>query len=198
MSIESVMLFNHLILCCPFFCLQSFIPGSLSTKWTSLGLDQGVGVAMLLPEVLGENHFFAFPALRGHQHALACGPFLHLPASSIASSKLPLVLTLPPPSPTLKSLVSPLGPPGKSRVTSPSQGHPTATLVSSANFIPLCRATQRFHRFQGLGCQHLWGTNIELTGLPCWLWASLLAQMVENLPARQKTRVWSPVQEDRL
>ena len=30
---------------------------------------------------------------------------------------------------------------------------------------------------------------IELTGLPWCLWASLVAQMVENLSARQKTRV---------
>ena len=130
-----------------------------------------------------------FPAPRGHWHALACGPFLHLPASSTASSNLSLVLTLPPPSPTLKSPVIPLGAPGKSRVTSPSQGHSSATLVSSANLIPLCCATQRFHKFQGLGCRHLRGTIIELTGLPWCLWASLVAQMVENSSARQKTRV---------
>ena len=112
-------------------------------------------MVVLLPEVLGENHFFAFPAPRGHWHALACGPLLYLPASSIASSNLPLILTLPLPSPTSKNLVIPLGAPGKSRVTSPTQGHPGATLVSSANLIPLCCATQHFHRFQGLGCGHL-------------------------------------------
>ena len=57
MCIESVMLFNHLILCTPFsFCLQSFpASGSFPVSWlfASCGQNIGTSVSVLLLNILG-------------------------------------------------------------------------------------------------------------------------------------------------
>ena len=53
MSSESVMLSNHLIFCCPFFCLQSFpASGSFPVSWIFVSGGQSVGdsaLASVLP-----------------------------------------------------------------------------------------------------------------------------------------------------
>ena len=52
----------------------------------------------------------------------------------------------------------------------------------------------------GGGCQLLNYNihTIEFTFMYLWRWASLVTQMVKNLPAMQKTKVWYLGQEDRL
>ena len=67
------------------YCLIALEYGSL--KWVSLAQNQGVGSAVLLPEVLGRIPFLPFPALGCCQHSLTCD---HITLVSVS------VVTFPP------------------------------------------------------------------------------------------------------
>lgn len=69
------------------------------------------------------------------------------------------------PLPPLKTLEITLGPPRSSRIIFPSWGnHLKATIISSGTLIPHCQTTSHIHKYQGLGCRHLWGISLPPMG----------------------------------